>query len=1464
MAGFSLTANINAALNVGSVRAAAGQLKQQFKNTKVTIDIAVRKDSISKVKQLANNVQLLNSALSKTPALAQSAAAALGNLTGSANGVAQANRNIANSGKQSVQQIKNITTATQSATKVTQTFGYVTGLALRRNSGFILATSVIYGFGRAVISATGDAISFERELNKVVQVSRASTASLGDLEATITRLAISTGTSANELAKVSLVFAQAGNRGKELEYLLQAVAKSNLAPTFVSMTKTAEGMISAMEQFKIPASEMEAVLGSINAVAGQFAVESDDIIEGIRKLGGTFAAASQGIGTPREQLNQLIAVFTSVRATTREGAKEIATGLRTIFARIQRGSTIDYLDSLGVHLRDAKGEFVGAYEAVNILGDALKGLSSRDFKRIQIVEELGGFRQLSKTIPFIEQGGLRKQALDVATQGAGSLDTDATKALETLVVKASQVREEFKALLREIVGTSTFKAIADSVLQLASAFTSLLGVIKPLLPLLATIGTVKLGQAIFNNIPGFTRGLFGSGGGGAGTPGLTNQKGSSSLFRKSYSQRLEDKYPTYTKEIGYATKELRATHLTQRQYVGVMQQYTALVKNGTSPYKALIYSTKTVDNAQIRYATSLQLAAKSIKGFLGKYGGVIGNAAFIGGSLIQSQISTKTVAGAGTSGALGGALAGGFVGGQAGPYGALVGAIVGAIAAGFSSVSSAQVEQFNKQQGDKAGALLKSIDKLLQSDRFSSAVKTSDTTALKAIFNQTQQANKEALEEFSRGDSATGIRRKTGQTIFDFQQPNLAKSKNLVGQIIESQKKKGDITLSEEQLITLGTSNDILEAQSAVSGRGAISKDVLDRLGINIKDIKGSSAGVLDPNNKAVDDGTNNFIRDTFIDSAKLLAILNEKALKLGQAEVESIKAIEDMNDAAIDAAKNMSLFVNSLKNVDAQLKLISDINTAGNNNLNASLNGSVVNQGLNPFDNFRGNSAELIRGASGVFGDNRFSRSINEAKLLQNILPNVAKTVSEKDLLGDGDIPNLVRDSLLQQGVSRDSVFLEQIQNELEQKFAASKDKNLTNKQILDTIDFDSVIGSVSEELINSSKKFYDNILQFGNQLEQGLDTFNQREIGRLGLAGKFAGDSFNAQTQLEKFRGNDVDLSKGIRQSLLARGLSDNSVGLIRGVEAATAQKDDLRQRIANESNPLEQIRLAEELSGVELELRNNTQGLEQLANDTSHLAQVQQEIAKRAKAQDLANADVETLLGSPEGVRELGERARQFNRAQLGETLTGPELLKAIKFGRSQIDQAEGFGDITTQRAKQLREQNEGLLGRSGIAREAFGDKRVNDIIRGNLGGGNEGAIRKGALEEIERDLARRKLLEQQKQVNQDFLDGIRNQFDTSIQHMNDVQKQISTDFAIINGGLAGITDKLNTTVAQLANINIPERIEIESKPIVLQVAGINPGELETSLGKLMEKKIDDAIRKVINPDGSTNPPKQFGAV
>jgi len=310
-----------------------------------------------------------------------------------------------------------------------------------------VARRIVTGFAQALGRATKDAIAFEREIIKVSQVTGKSVSSLKFLNQEVTRLAINFGVSSSSLVKTTRILAQAGLTARSTKQALEALAKTTLAPTFDDITSTTETSIAVMSQFGLEASKLENVLGKINKVAGSFAVEAGDLGTAIKRAGGVFKSAGGSV-------EELIALFTSVRSTTRETAETIATGFRTIFTRLQRPTTLKFLQQFGIQLQTLEGQFVGPYEAIRRLNAVLKDLDPRDVRYSQITEQLGGFRQVSKVIPLIQQFEKAQKAYNVALDGGSSLAKDAQTAQQGLAVQFTKVREEFTALIRAISNSS--------------------------------------------------------------------------------------------------------------------------------------------------------------------------------------------------------------------------------------------------------------------------------------------------------------------------------------------------------------------------------------------------------------------------------------------------------------------------------------------------------------------------------------------------------------------------------------------------------------------------------------------------------------------------------------------------------------------------------------------------------------------------------------------------------------------------------------------------------------------------------------------------------------------------------------------------------------------------------------------------------------------------------------------------
>jgi TP901 family phage tail tape measure protein len=382
-------------------------------------------------------------------------------------------------------QLNNVQRTARRAEDTMEGLGAAAAQTFKRFAGFTLIIATIYKFISAVQTGISEVVELDKEFTQIRQVANDSRENIRKLSDEVFRLSTSLGVSSKELASASQILVQAGLSIDDTRQALEALALSDLTPTFESMSQSSEGLIAAMNQFNLPASKARDILGSMNAVAAKFAVESQDLVSATQKAGGAFAAAGG-------ELNELLALFTSVRSTTRESADSIATGFRTIFARLQRPKTLSFLETLGIELSEA-GQFKGPIEAIGELNQALSQLSSTDVRFAQIVEELGGIRQISRVIPLIQEFPKAIQALFVAEQGASQLARDALRAQDSFANSITRTREEFIKLIAAFASDSSVREFSKGTLDAAQSLAKLLQPLSQLAPLLAAGGLSLVG-----------------------------------------------------------------------------------------------------------------------------------------------------------------------------------------------------------------------------------------------------------------------------------------------------------------------------------------------------------------------------------------------------------------------------------------------------------------------------------------------------------------------------------------------------------------------------------------------------------------------------------------------------------------------------------------------------------------------------------------------------------------------------------------------------------------------------------------------------------------------------------------------------------------------------------------------------------------------------------------------------------
>ena len=370
------------------------------------------------------------------------------------------------------------------ATGFATNFGLAVGDSARRFAAYGAGVAIIAKVAIAFKTAATEALKFDKDMTTLSQVTGKTREQLSGLTKEILNLSVRTGISAAKLGELTVTLSQAELKGKDLSNALDVIAKSDLAPSFENMEDSVEGLIAIMQQFKRPSSEFLKQFGFINELSKAYAVESKDIIEGVKRTGSVFASAGAS-------LEEFAAIMTVVRSTTRESAESIATGLKTITERIQRPEIIDYLKELGVELVNAEGKFIGPLKAFEALNAALQkrgSLSTGSLELIAVAKEIGGGRQLSKILPLLQSATKAQIALTAASKNAAdSLANDEVIAMKSLSKQLDVLKADFNKFIVELSISDEFKDMAKSALGFADALIQVAKATKPFIPIIADL-----------------------------------------------------------------------------------------------------------------------------------------------------------------------------------------------------------------------------------------------------------------------------------------------------------------------------------------------------------------------------------------------------------------------------------------------------------------------------------------------------------------------------------------------------------------------------------------------------------------------------------------------------------------------------------------------------------------------------------------------------------------------------------------------------------------------------------------------------------------------------------------------------------------------------------------------------------------------------------------------------------------
>ena len=176
--------NINAHVILSgpkNIKAVTKSIQKQLGGLNTSINIQAPKNLTKQLGAFNKGINTLNKSIMNLQSSATSANASLKTLSNQFNNLNKSSAGMAKSQTGVQNALKTTGRNVHEVRNEIQAFGKDAALAIRRFSAFTVATGVVFGFVRAVQTATKSALDYERAITKVIQVTGAGTKEIGRL-----------------------------------------------------------------------------------------------------------------------------------------------------------------------------------------------------------------------------------------------------------------------------------------------------------------------------------------------------------------------------------------------------------------------------------------------------------------------------------------------------------------------------------------------------------------------------------------------------------------------------------------------------------------------------------------------------------------------------------------------------------------------------------------------------------------------------------------------------------------------------------------------------------------------------------------------------------------------------------------------------------------------------------------------------------------------------------------------------------------------------------------------------------------------------------------------------------------------------------------------------------------------------------------------------------------------------------
>ena len=323
------------------------------------------------------------------------------------------------------------------------------------------ARVLAFGASVGIINAVADAfkglvtstMKVEKNLTDINVVMGLTNKQLDKFGGGLFKVAKETGAGFDAASEAATEFARQGLSVNEtLKRTKDALVLTRL--TGMKAAESVKSLTAAMNTFKGEISDSTALVSKFAAVDVKFAVSAEDFAQAIARSGQ--AARDAGV-----DINQLIGLVTAAQERTARGGAVIGNSFKTIFTRVQRSSTLNELENIGIAVRDLSGNTLPAIKILESLAKKYDHLN--DAQRAYISQNVAGVFQVNILKAALADLGKANSVTAQATQIAASATDESNKKNEQLRQTMSALAGETGVAVQQLAKTIGDIALAPGI-----------------------------------------------------------------------------------------------------------------------------------------------------------------------------------------------------------------------------------------------------------------------------------------------------------------------------------------------------------------------------------------------------------------------------------------------------------------------------------------------------------------------------------------------------------------------------------------------------------------------------------------------------------------------------------------------------------------------------------------------------------------------------------------------------------------------------------------------------------------------------------------------------------------------------------------------------------------------------------------------------------------------------------------